>query len=75
MKERVKEEIKFYTEVFKTAIFLLVATAGGTVGLLLKANNSVVLTLAIVGCLLEPIWAFWAVITYFKVKNLLKELE
>jgi len=73
--EGVKEEIRFYTEVFKTAIFLLVATAGGTVGLLLKIDNRLALLLAFIGCILEIVWAFWTVSTYLRVKNLLRELK
>ena len=75
MSDRVKEEIEFYRDVFKTAVFLMVTTAGGTVGLLLKLNsNPIVPFLVLVGFLLEPLWIAWAIYSYRRVKRLLEEL-
>ena len=75
MNEKVKEEIEFYRDVFKTAVFLMVTTAGGTVGLILKIDsNPVAPFLVFIGALLEPLWIAWAIYSYRKVKKLLEEL-
>ena len=72
---RIEKEIEFYRDVFKTAVFLLVATAGGTVSLLLNIHeNPMALVLALAGLLIEPVWIVWAIFTYVKVKKLLEEL-
>jgi len=75
MGSKIEAEIEFYRDVFKTAVFLMAATAGGTVGLLLKMNSSpIVPFLVFAGFLLEPLWITWAIFSYRKVKKLLEEL-
>ena len=75
MSDKIKEEIAFYRDVFKTAVFLMVTTAGGTVSLLFKLNSSpLVLFLVFAGLFLEPLWIMWAIFSYRRVKKLLEEL-
>ena len=75
MSKRIEKEIEFYRDVFKTVVFLMAATAGGTASLLLKVHDSpMAVVLAIAGLLLEPLWIGWAIFTYVRIKKLLEEL-
>jgi hypothetical protein len=71
----VEKKLEFYMDTFKTVVYLLIATGGGTVGLMLKTDNPVAPVFALAGSILEGVWAYWAFSAYFKAKKLLKELE
>ncbi len=47
--KKIEKEIDFYVEVLKLLVFLLIATAGGTVGLLYKLQVPITLPLVILG--------------------------
>ncbi len=74
-REYIKEKVKFYTEVLKVLSAFLIASAGGTLGMLFKRDEELAFWIAIVG-----IWASLTLLLMIgglaiKIELLLKELR
>ena len=74
-KEYIKEKVDFYIEVLKVLSAFLIASAGGTLGMLFKRNDELAFWIAIVG-----IWASLTLLLMIgglaiKIELLLKELK
>jgi len=72
---RTEKEIEFYTEVLKLLTFVLVASAGGTVGFLFKLNNPITVPLVVLG-----VWVSFSLFlgiawTTLKIRTLLRRLD
>ena len=75
LSKRTEKEITFYTEVLKLLVFLLVATAGGTVGLLYKTQFPISIPLIFFGAWLSFSLAIGIVWTTLKIRKKLEELD
>jgi Na+/H+-dicarboxylate symporter len=73
--ERITEEIKYRTEVFKVLSFYLITLAGGEIGLLLNLNNLIKVFLFFLGLPLILILGIAIWFQHSKILKLLKELE
>ncbi|MEO2082919.1 MAG: hypothetical protein ABGX12_02705 [Desulfurobacteriaceae bacterium] len=74
-REYIKEKVKFYTEVLKVLSAFLIASSGGTLGMLFKRDEKLAFWIAIVG-----IWASLTLLLMIgglaiKIELLLKELR
>ncbi len=75
MSKRTEKEIEFYTEVLKLLVFLLVATSGGTVGLLYKLRFPISVPLILFGSWLSFFLIVGIVWTTLKIKRSLEDLD
>ena len=75
LNKRVEKEIDFYIEILKLLVFLLIATAGGTVGLLYKLQVPITLPIVILGLWLSISFTLGIVGVILKIRQLFKELR
>ncbi len=75
MSKRTEKVIDFYTEVLKLLVFLLVATAGGTISLLYKTQFAVSIPLIFFGTWISFSLVLGIVWTTLKIRRKLEELD
>jgi len=73
--EALKEKHKFYLEALRNLVILLIATAGGTAGLLFKLSHPITLPLLVLGLVLTVGILLGIVKTAVSLTNLLQEIE
>jgi len=73
--EIIKERLKLYLEVLRNLVILLIATAGGTIGLLFKLSHPIAIPLLALGLILTVGILIGIVKTAVSLTNLLREME
>lgn len=68
--ERIKEQLKYETEVFRAALLITVATIGGTIGLLLGDHTTLRMILAGAGIIVSIV----AVLSVVRQDRIIREL-
>jgi hypothetical protein len=68
--ERIKEQLKYETEVFRAALLVTVATIGGTIGLLLGDHSTLRLILAGAGIIVSMV----GVLSVVRQDRIIREL-
>ena len=72
--EAIKKRIEVETERFKTYVFVIIALAGGSYGLIINLKDSFINKVLLpVGLVFTLFFAFMAIYSYFKTNNLLKK--
>jgi len=75
-RDDIKEQIKVETEQFKLYVWLSVLTIGGTIGLVFKEGyDNLRFNLIATGVIIGSGFICLVFYTYFKIKNLLKQLR
>ncbi len=73
--EYFKEKVKFYTEILKVLSAFLIASAGGTLGLLFKKGEELAFWIAVVGIWVSLTLLLMIGVLVVKIELLLKELK
>jgi len=73
--EGLRERLKLYSEILRNLVILLIAVAGGTVSLLFKLSNPVVIPLMFMGLILTVGILFGIFRLVITIRELLQELE
>ncbi len=73
--EYIKERIRFYTEVLKLIVALLVTSVGGTLSMLFKRNDELAFWIAIAGIWFSFSLFFLSMFFFIKIESLLRELK
>jgi hypothetical protein len=73
--ESIKEHLKLYSEILKNLTILLIAVAGGTIGLLFKLSNPIAIPLLIMGLLLTIGILFGIFRLSISIREKLEELK
>lgn len=73
--ESIRERLKLYSEVLRNLVILIIAVAGGTVGLLFKLSNPVAIPLMFMGLFLTVGILMGIFQLMIVIKELLQELE
>lgn len=73
--ERVKETIRFDTELVKLIWFALIADIGGTVSLMTNIDSRIKLVLVLIGAIVAIILAWWLIARIGHVRQLIQQLE
>ena len=73
--ETLKEKHRFYLEVLRNLVILLIATAGGTVSLFFKLSHPIAVPLLALGLVLTVGIFLGIVKTAVSLTNLLREME
>ena len=74
-KEKLKEEIKFYTEILKLLSTFTFLTAGGVIGLFYKMNNPISVIFIIFGIALIVGFLSGIIHIYGTIRTLLRRME
>jgi len=73
--ESLRERLKLYSEILRNLVILLIAVAGGTVSLLFRLSNPVVIPLMFMGLILTVGILFGIFRLVITIRELLQELE
>ncbi|SMO84003.1 hypothetical protein SAMN06269117_1433 [Balnearium lithotrophicum] len=73
--ESIKERLKLYSEILKNLTILLIAVAGGTIGLLFKLSNPIAIPLLVMGLSLTIGILFGIFRLSISIRETLEELK